>query len=278
MVLYMKILADKTGNPIYPLWWNFFANAAGQWEFTPVSAGQGSVRPVLGLLLVLAVAGLAWSLWTRPPSYMFLTFGFGYWVFVAGMLGFTSYLASWVWWMPITRVFAFPYVFAGVLLAVVVLRLAPRRYGERVLVAGWGIVVGAILVSQLAWLPINDIFAPTEATWQQVKAESMQLGSWYNTSPYEGHRLAVPEDRPEITYALARFGGVEGKHLISEMYAPAQPDACWFAKLDVRLIAVDAAHSAMLESNPSWFTHLGTMDEAKWDVYGVNAPACGASG
>jgi hypothetical protein len=70
---------------------------------------------------------------------------------------------------------------------------------------------------------------------------------------------------------------VEGKHLISETYAPAQPDACWFAKLDVRLIAVDAAHSAMLESNPAWFTHLGTMDEAKWDVYGVNATACGAS-
>ena len=59
MVVYVKILADKTGNPIYPLWWNFLANAAGQWEFAPVSAGQASVRPVLGLLLVLAAAGLA---------------------------------------------------------------------------------------------------------------------------------------------------------------------------------------------------------------------------
>jgi len=277
MLVYVKILGDKTGNPIYPLWWNFFANAAGKWELTPISAGQRSVQPVLGALLVLSFGGLLWSMRRRPNAYMFLTFGFGYWVFVAGMLGFTSYLASWVWWMPITRVFAFPYVFAGVLLAVLVLWLAPRRYGPRFRTAGWGIVAGAVVVSQLAWLPINEIFGPTEATWHQVKAEGIQLGGWYNASPYQGHRLAVPEDRPEITYALARFGGVEGKHLISEMYAPAEPDACWFARTDVRMIAVDAAHRPMIEANPTWFTRLGTMDEAQWDVYAVNAPGCPAA-
>ena len=274
MLLYMKILVDKTGNPIYPLWWNFFANAAGKWEFTPVSAGQASVRPVLGALLILAVAGLAWSLWRRPPSYMLLTFGFGYWVFVAGMLGFTSYLASWVWWMPITRVFAFPYVFAGVLLAVVALWWAPRRYGARWQRAGWAAVAVAILASQLAWIPIHEVFGPSEAEWVAIKAESVQLGGWYNAPPYQGHRLAVPEDRPDITYALARFGGVEGKRLISEMYAPAAPDECWFAKTDVRMIAVDAPHSSLLEAHPSWFTRIGTMDEAKWEVYRVDAPPC----
>jgi hypothetical protein len=278
MLLYVKILADKTGNPIYPLWWNFFANAAGKWEFTPVSAGQASVRPVLGLLLALAIAGLAWSLWTRPPSYMLLTFGFGYWVFVAGMLGFTSYLASWVWWMPITRVFAFPYVFAGVLVAVAALWWAPRRFGPRMVPVGWASIGGVLVVSQLVWIPIQEVFGPSEAEWLQVKAESVQLGSWYGAAPYEGHAIAVPEDRPDITYALARFGGVEGKHLISEMYAPAQPDGCWYAKLDVRMIAVDSNHSAMLEANPSWFARLGTMDEAKWEVYAVNAPACASGG
>jgi hypothetical protein len=53
MLVYMKVLADQTGNPIYPLWWNFLANAVGKWEFAPVSAGQASVRPVLGALLAL---------------------------------------------------------------------------------------------------------------------------------------------------------------------------------------------------------------------------------
>jgi len=277
MLLYVKVLADKTGNPIYPLWWNFFANAVGRWEFTPVSASQASVRPVLGALLAMAVAGLAWSLLRRPPSYMFLSFGFGYWVFVAGMLGFTSYLASWVWWMPITRVFAFPYVFAGALLAAVALWWAPRRFGPRVLPVGWSVVAVALLASQLAWIPIQQVFGPSEAEWLAIKAESVQLGAWYSTPPYAGHSLAVPEDRPDVTYAMARFGGVEGKHLISEMYAPARPDACWFAKTDVRIIAVDAAHSAMLEDNPSWFTHIGTMGEAHWEVYGVNSPPCDAA-
>jgi hypothetical protein len=274
MALYIKVLFDKTGNPIYPLWWNFLANAAGKWEFAPVSAGQASVRPVLGVLLVLAIIGLGWSLWRRPASYMLLTFGFGYWVFVAGMLGFTSYLASWVWWMPITRVFAFPYVFAGVLLAVVALWWAPRRFGARVMPVGWAAVIVALALSQLAWIPIHEVFGPSEAEWLQVKDESVQLGAWYNAPPFAGHAIAVPEDRADITYALARFGGVEGKHLISGMYAPAHPDECWYAKLDVRMIAVDAAHASLLESNPSWFTRIGTMEEAKWDVYAVNAPAC----
>lgn len=274
MVVYMKILADKTGNPIYPLWWNFFANAVGKWEFAPVSSGQASVRPVLGALLVLSAVGLAWSLWRTPRSYMLLTFGFGYWVFVTGMLGFTSYLASWVWWMPITRVFAFPYVFAGILFAVVALWLVPRRFGAGYVPAGWAAVAMAIVAAQLAWIPINEEFGPSEAEWQQIKAESVELGGWYNTAPFAGHALAVPSDRPDITYALARFGSVEGKHLISEMYAPNTVTACWFAKTDVRLIAVDGNFAPVVDANPTWFTHIGSMTEAHWEVYGVNAPPC----
>ena len=274
MLLYMKILNDKTGNPIYPLWWNFFANAVGKWEFTPVSADQAAVRPILGAGLVIAAAGLGWSLWRRPRSYMLLTFGFGYWVFVCGMLGFTSYLASWVWWMPITRVFAFPYMFAGILLAVVALWLVPRRIGPRFLPVGWGLVVTALLASQLAWLPINSEFGPSEAEWQAIKAEGVQLAAWYNTAPYEGHALAVPSDRPDITYVLARYGGVEGTHLISEMYAPDHLTPCWFAKTDVRLIAVDGAFAPKVQEHPSWFTPLGAMAEARWQVYGVSAPPC----
>src|ERR1700694_1971635 len=77
MLVYMKVLLDQTGNAIYPLYWNFFANAVGRWEYTPISVAQASVRPVLGVLLVAGLIGLAWSLWKRPASYMLLTFGFG---------------------------------------------------------------------------------------------------------------------------------------------------------------------------------------------------------
>ncbi len=302
MLAYMKILADHTGNPIYPLWWNFFANAVGKWEFAPISASQASVRPVLGVALLASAVGLAWSLWKRPASYMLLTFGFGYWVFVAGMQGFTSYLASWVWWMPITRLFAFPYVFAGVLLAVVLIRWVPRRFGKRALPFAWTALGGAIIASQLAWVPIAQVFGPSETEWKATVAESRQLGVWYNQSPYSGHSLAVPNDRPDITYALARFGGVEGKHLVSEMYDPfaylpsnyvyAEHQQvvntlieCWLAATDTRMIAIgdgNPNYQLMLGYNPAWFEPLGWMAEARWSVVGVSAPhpsaaECGAA-
>jgi hypothetical protein len=292
MLVYMKVLLDQTGNAVYPLWWNFFANAVGNWEATPVTAGQAAVRPVLGVLLLASAAGLAWSLWKRPPSYMLLTFGFGYWVFVAGMLGFTSYLASWVWWMPITRVFAFPYAFAGVLLVVVLLRWLPRRYGRRALPIGWAAIGATVLLSQLAWIPIAQVFGPTEAEWHATLASSRQLGAWYNQPSSQGHSLAVPPDRPDVTYALARFGGVEGKHLVSEMYDPfyylpsgysyADHQAtvntllqCWLDKTDTHLMAMpplNANYEQMRQYNPDWFVQLGTMSDPDWLVYTVSVP------
>lgn len=291
MLVYMKVLQDQTGNAIYPLWWNFFANAVGRWEI-PISSGEASVRPVLGALLIASTAGLAWSLWRRPPSYMLLAFGFGYWVFVAGMLGFTAYLASWVWWMPITRVFAFPYVFAGVLLAVVLLWWVPRRFGKRTLRYAWAALAVAILGCQLVWIPIGRVFGPSEGPWLVVKAESVQLGVWYKQAPYAGHALAVPQYRPDITYGLARFGGVEGRHLVSEMYDPFAylPSGyryedhqstvttlveCWLKDTDIRLIAIpqnDANYALLQQLNPSWFVLLGSMDEAGWTITGVSAP------
>ena len=64
-------------------------------RFRQLTPEQRAVQPVLGLFLLAAVAGLAWTLWKRPHGYLLLTFGFGYWVFVAGMLGFSAYLKSW---------------------------------------------------------------------------------------------------------------------------------------------------------------------------------------
>jgi hypothetical protein len=297
MLGYMKVLQDKTGDAIYPLWWNFLANAVGKWEFAPISADQASVRPVLGAALLAAVSGLAWCLWRRPPSYMLLSFGFGYWVFVAGTLGFTSYLASWVWWMPITRVFAFPYVFAGVLLAVALLWWLPRHAGRTGIAAGWVAVVASLVVAQLLWIPIWQEFAPSEAEWKVAVAESEQLGAWYHQPAYEGHALAVPDDRPDITYALARYAGVQGKHLVSEMYDPfaylpsgyAYADhaetvntllECWFKQTDTHLMAVprgDPNYALMVQQNPQWFTYLGTLSNAGWDIEGVAAPAPSAA-
>jgi hypothetical protein len=290
MLLYMKVLFDHTGNPVYPFWWTFLATAGGKWVAPVVSADQASVRPALGLLLLAATAGLAWSLWRRPAPYMLLAFGFGYWVFVTGMFGFTSFLATWEWWMPVSRRFEFPYVFAGILLSVALLWWAPRRMGNQVVPWAWGTLVATLVVCQLAWIPIANAFGPSEIEWRSVQAESMLLGGWYNAVPYAGHRLALPPDRPEFTYAMARNGRVDGKHLLSEMYDPffyVRPGypyqehqatvntllQCWLSSNDVAMIAIaeyDPDLRLAAQLNPGWFTPLGTMASARWSVYGVS--------
>jgi hypothetical protein len=292
VLLYMKVLLDQTGNPIYPLWWNFFATAVGDWQPATISAAQESARPVLIALFLVSLIGLGWSLWRRPRSYQLLTFGFGYWVFVAGMFGLTAYLSTWVWWLPVSRRFEFPVLFAALLLVVGLLHWAPSRFGRNAKVFGWVVVAVTVIGAQMLWVPIAQVFGPTEATWQTTLSESRQLGAWYNQAPYNGHSLAVPSDRPDITYALARFGGVEGKHLVSQMYDPfaylpsgyTYADhqatvntllACWLSQTDTRLIAIpqgDANYELMLQNNPTWFTTIGTMPAAGWTIEGVSAP------
>jgi hypothetical protein len=279
IAIYAVVLAAKTGNPIYPLWWNFLANALGRWV-TPVTSDQPGVRLALGVLLVVALIGLGWTLRARPNGYMLLTFGFGYWVFTAGIFGFTSFLSTWRWWMPISRRFEFPYEFAAVLLAIVLMYwLRPRRA-----VLAWAGIAGALVASQLLWLPVVAAFGPSETAWQQSLAESKQLSAWYNSAPYRGHAMALPADRPDITYGLARFGGVEGKHLVSEMYDPfGYPGAsdasvhCWLSTNDIRMVAVSQSDASLLRvvrSHPDWFVDVGTLPRAGWTVEGVTAPRC----
>jgi len=129
---YMKVLYDRTGNPIYPVYWNLLANIFGKW--VPVGAltpAQLAARPFLIALMLVGLGGLAWTLWRRPPSYMFLTFGFGYLAYTGLSLGLTSYIKNWESWFWQERFFLFPYEFAGVLLAVGLLGVAPRRWGRQ---------------------------------------------------------------------------------------------------------------------------------------------------
>src|SRR4029077_6047010 len=292
MLVYMKVLWDKTGNPIYPFYWNFFGVAAGKWAPGTISASQESVRPFLIALLLASLIGLAWTLWKRPASYVLLTFGFGYWVFITATYGLTAALSGWQWWIPLSRRFEFPLVFAAVLLVVGALWWAPRRFRRAGRALGWTTVALTLAGAQLAWIPIADAFGPTEVAWKASLADSRQLGVWYNQPPYAGHGMAVPADRPEMTYGLARFGGVEGKPLVSEMYDPFSylPSghtfadnqatvstlvACWLGDTDVRVLAFrddNSNYGQLLLYNPSWFVKLGTLNAAGWTVVGVNAP------
>ena len=217
----MKVLLDQTGNAIYPLYWNFFANAVGRWEYTPISAAQASVRPVLGgaagrrvdrsrVEPVEATSVVhASDLWVRLLGFRRRDVRASPPTWPAGCGGCRSLASSRFLMFSPAR--CSRWCCCG------------GRRGDSAgapSLLGWAVLVLCVLARSWHGFPIGQVFGPTEANWHATLAASRQLGGWYNQPPYAGHALAVPSDRPDVTYGLARFGGVEGKHLVSEMYDP----------------------------------------------------------
>jgi hypothetical protein len=293
MLGYMKILLDQTGNPIYPLFWNFFADAVGWWETAPrLTPQQEMVRPVLGVLLVLAAGGLVWTLARRPRGYLLLTFGFGYWVFVAGMLGFTAYLKSWVGWDWVTRYFVFPYDFAAILASIGLFHLLPRALGSRYLAPAVAVAAAALIAVQAVWPWIQTEYNGTFTTWDTTVAVGEHIGAVYQRPGIAGGMFAVPADHPNLTYTLAQYGRLPGRHLLSELYDPFyylpagttyadhRADVgtllqCWLSQTRTTMLAVDDQrrdYRLYTADHPEWFTPEGTVPQYGWTLYRVQVP------
>jgi hypothetical protein len=294
---YMKMLLDRTGNPIYPVYWNLLANIFGRWEFASgLSPAQVTARPFLVALMLAGLAGLAWTLWRRPESYLLLTFGFGYLAYTGLSLGLTSYLKSWEPWFWQERFFLFPYEFAGVLLSVAALWTVPRRLGGRSVVAGWAAVAVVLVAAQAEWPPILSLYGATRATWTQSQAAAAQLMSVYDQPPYSGRVLNLPPDKPAMFYAMVEYHGLQGRHVVGQLYDPfyyhpafsyvQHPDIgdalmeCWLASTGTRLWAVDPAkpqYAQVIADHPEWFTDAGSVEAYGWAVEGVRVPAVSAA-
>ncbi|HSP08602.1 MAG TPA: hypothetical protein VLU92_03270 [Candidatus Dormibacteraeota bacterium] len=297
IALYMKILLDRTGNAIYPVYWNLLANIFGKWEFASgLSPAQVAARPFLVGLMLAGLLGLAWTFWKRPTSYMLLTFGFGYLAYTGLSLGLTSYLKSWESWFWQERFFLFPYEFAGVLLAVTVLWIPPRRWGNRAVPLGWVLVGAVLLVAQAEWPPILSLYDGTRATWSQSQAAAAQLMSVYNQPQYRGHVLNIPPDKPAMFYAMVEYHGLQGRNVVGQLYDPfyyltnfSYPDhpatgdtlmECWLAATHTRLWAVDhqkGQYAEVIAHHSEWFTQVGSVDRYGWMLEDVKVPAVSAA-
>lgn len=297
ILAYMKLLLDRTGNPIYPVYWNLLANIFGKWEFAArLSSAQTAARPFLIALMLAGLAGLAWTLWKRPASYMFLTFGFGYLAYTGLSLGLTSYLKSWEWWFWQERFFLFPYEFAAVLLAIALLWMAPRRWGRRVTPVSWFVVAVVVLAAQAEWAPILSLYDGTRATWADSKAAAAQLMSVYGEPAYRGQVLNIPPDKPAMFYAMVEYHGLQGRNVIGQLYDPFyyftkfsyadHPDVgdtlmqCWFASTHTRLWAADpqkTQYREVIADHPEWFTQVGAVDAYGWMLEDVHVPPVSAA-
>ena len=292
IVAYMKVLLDRTGNPIYPVYWNLFANIFGKWEFaTGLTPDQLTARPYLVVLMVFGLAGLGWTLWKRPASYMFLTFGFGYLAYTGLSLGLTAYLKSWVSWFWQERFFLFPYEFAGVLLAVGLLSAAPRRLGRRVVPVGWAVIIIVLVAAQLEWAPILNLYDATRVTWTQSQNAASQLMRVYDQTAYRGRVLNIPPDKPAMFYAMVEYHGLRGRNVVGQLYDPfyyhtgfsyaQHPEVgdalmqCWLTSTRTRLWAVDpqkAQYREVIADHPEWFTQVGAVDTYGWMLEDVQVP------
>jgi hypothetical protein len=285
MVAQMLFLWSRTGNPIYPVYWNFLANAAGKWVDTP-GASQLAIRPLFLTLWLLATVGLGAVLWRRPRGFLFLLYGFGYSALVMGLFAFTPILSVWSSWTWMMWLLEFPYEFAAVLTVVGVFHLASGFPRGRAL-AGWVLAPG-LLLTLLIWAPLQAVYTSTAPAWQSALSAGRLVGGLY-TAVAQGHGgLNLPPDRPDLTYALVHDGGVPAPNLVSQLYDPLyyRPPGdpipqgptldrlfgCWLTATDSRILLVDgrqAVYAQVVADEPGWFRPIGDIPELGLTVEAV---------
>ncbi len=291
MVAYAKFLLDQTGNPIYPLYINFqfVGLAAGG------TAGQASGGTWLWLVFGLAsgacMAGVAWSLWKRPASYLLLTLGFGY-----SALSLATYLRYATEWKE--RRFEFPLDFAAILLAVALVKWWPDRI-PALRPVSWAGAAAGLLAAQLLWVPVQTTYTSTEPLFRYEVSLAHQIGTVYNRPEYRGGVLNLPGDEPTLLYLMVRDEGLRGDRVTSQFYDPFyylpagyhyadHPDVvgprllCWLADSKTRLFLVSPPgplsesvpdYEAYFADHPQWFTDTGANLPNGWSLIAVNIPA-----
>lgn len=289
MVLYMKYLLDHTGNPIYPLWWNYLANAKGVWAdeiiFTPY---QLSVKPYLLVWFAISLVFLLIVLWkNKSKGSLFLVFGFANWVFIAGMMGLSHYLTGFQPWFWLIRFFQYPYIFLGFLISLLLLYIVPKyvKYFNRAFIS-WTLWIPILLIALIYqlifWKPILDKYNDTKKSWTRTKLWAQSFAE-----EYKGGRVLINEGDPNFTYALVYFQGVEGKNIIGEMFDPffymegdpfenwgenRETILAWIKKEDIRLIEVHQERERyikLFEKEPRYFEFVKAIPESEWLIYRV---------
>lgn len=287
MIVYMKYLLDSTGNPIYPVWWNYLANARGVWAtkiiYTPY---QLSIKPYLIAWLIISLL-LFLIVWWRDKSKrsIVILFCLANWIFIAAMMGITHYLTGFQPWFWFIRFFEYPYIFAGLFISVILFYLIPKYLPVfRNYLLSWifwiPIVFIGIALQFIFWKPIMAKYNSTKPAWEQTQKTAEELAS-----EYEGGRVLIPEGDPNITYALVYFQEIKGENIIGQMFDPffyMEGDAFenwgenreivleWIKDEDIRLIMVydvTERYIKLFEKEPVFFEFVRPIPGTKFLIY-----------
>jgi hypothetical protein len=295
MGVYAKFLLDQTGNPIYPLYWNF--------QFVGLQAGgTGGQAATGGLLLIPLAAGvllcagaIAWTLWSQPRSYLLLTFGFGY-----TALSLATYLRYATEWKE--RRFEFPLDFAAILVAIFLVKWLPERR-VRLRPLTYAAFTAALLALQALWVPIQSAYNATEPLFRYEVGLGRAIGQVYNRPEYRGAVLNMPGDEPTLLYVMVRDEGFPGGKVTSQFYDPFyylpagydytdHPQVvgpllqCWLARTQTRLLLLSPPgplsgsvpeYKAFIADHPGWFQDTGAQLGNGWSLVAVDVPVPSAA-
>jgi hypothetical protein len=284
-LLYMKYLMDWTGNPIYPIYWNFMGNAAGEWMADiPLDATKLAVQWGFRIVGILCAIG-AWKVMTTKPRHSLLyLFGIGNILLLSFMLGFSAYVRGFLPRFFVDRIFEFPYAFLGLILAVLLIRQVAPRIGKSLgPVTAWAGVIVVLGMSQLAWPVIWRYFEPGRLLYENQLTATTAIGEMY-----ESGVVSMPEDRPWQTYWLVNSYGLDARSIEGQMYDPfaymsgnpfanwsenREPVLSWLEDRNIALLVFDggdATYQQLVKQEPTLFEKVYSTPGETMLIYRVN--------
>lgn len=283
-ILYMGYLMHYTGNPIYPVYWNFLAGTAGEWiEDIPLGPEQALAQFGARIVLVISLAGAAWLLVKRRRYSLLLLLGAGNVIMLGIVMGLGEYVKAWVTRILWDRLLVVPYMHLGVLLAIVLFHWLPRKFPNPLFsYAAWGVTAAVLFGSQLMWTPILDTYRPLNELWVKEYELAEHTAAHYNEKT-----ILIPEDRQALTYALVAHFDIPGDRIQGQMYDPfsyiggnifaewsdnRELVRDWLVREDIGLILIyrgNQPYEQMIELEPDWFSYRGSTYRGAFDIYFV---------
>lgn len=288
LLLYMKYLLDYTGNPIYPLYYNYITNIFGTWQHKKVLDPQDIFAKYLFLgILITTVLSALLVLKKKPVGMYLYLLGLGNWIFLGATFGLGAYIKSYATYVWYVRFMIWPYAFLGIVLSVILFYLIPKVRFINIfdkLKLNWLIFIVILLATQGIWYFIINKYNSTHKNWDL--AVSISKGIAKN---YHGGGLLLGEGNPEIVYALVRSEGIEGKNIVSQMFDPyfymteedpyknwgdnREPVLKWIKKNNIRTIATysqSERYRKLVDIETEYFSDVTSIQGSNIVIYKVN--------
>ena len=260
MIPYMWHLRVVTGNPFYPLYWNFLGNISGQWVTQIALTGaQQSIKYFFVFGLIASTTLLVVLFKRKPRSYPVIALFLGYFAMQSVVFGFSAYINGWTEWYPFDRIFSLDYVFVAVLVSVAAAK-SMRKGSLKLPKINWrmlgvALVVVALLLQTLLFPPILSLYSSSLRGYQ-----SASQFATFVVSQYRSGTILVPGSEVYLTYALVN-DGITAQHILSEKYHPknCNDTMMWLQENNVTLALInpdDSFYQGLIQAYARDFSFL----------------------